>query len=113
MTTSPLPLELREGMQVWSYRVSHRTLVFRSFWQQGRDTATEVEFVSVLAMKTRSGYRDLVIREVQSDPEIEQLVDVPTPVSSRYLRLQLLAEGVPSGFVVCGDVRVREVRVDE
>ncbi|MEU8515611.1 hypothetical protein AB0C76_29145 [Kitasatospora sp. NPDC048722] len=113
MTTSPLPLDLHEDMQVWSYRVSHRTLVFRSFWTQGRDTATEVEFVSVLAMKTRSGYQGLEIRAAGPDPEIEALVDVPGPASPRFLRLHLLSGGVPSGFVVCGDVRVREVPVDE
>ncbi|MGW2254825.1 hypothetical protein ACWCXH_32270 [Kitasatospora sp. NPDC001660] len=113
MTTSPLPLDLQKDMQVWSYRASHRTLVFRSFWQSGDSTVTEVEFVSVVAMKTVSGYRQLAIREVDSDPEIEQLVDVPKPLSPRFLRLHLLSDGVPSGFVVCGDVRVREVPVDE
>jgi hypothetical protein len=113
MTTIPLPLDLPQGIRVWSYHVSHRRLALRGFPKPGESTVTEIEFVSVLGMKTRSSYQGLTIREAASDPEIAQLVDVPEPASPRYLRLQLLSMGVPAGFVVCGDVRLREVPVDE
>ncbi|TYC68805.1 hypothetical protein [Streptomyces sp. CB01881] len=105
----PLPLHLPRDMQVWSYQVSHRTLLFRSFWQSGDSTVTEIEFVSVLGMKTRSSYRGLTVREVAADPEIDRLLNLPEGPEPRYRRLHLLSDGVPAGFVVCGAVRVREV----
>jgi hypothetical protein len=104
-----LPLHLPKGMQVWSYQVSHRTLVFRSFWSPSDSTFTQVKFVSVLGMKTRSSYRNLTVREVAADPEIDQLLDLPGGLDPRFGRLHLVDDGVPAGFVVCGNVWVREV----
>ncbi|MEE1788630.1 hypothetical protein PUR71_37870 [Streptomyces sp. SP17BM10] len=57
--------------------------------------------------------RALAIREADADPGIAALVDVQEPASPRLLRLHLPGDGAPSGFVVRGDVRVREVPVDE
>ncbi|GAA1268807.1 hypothetical protein GCM10009665_66740 [Kitasatospora nipponensis] len=112
-TTAPLPLHVPREMRVWSYRSSHRTLVFRGFWESADTTVTEVECVSVVAMKTGPVYRGLTIREAPHDPEIAQLVDGPEPLSPRYHRLQLLSDGQPAGFVVCGDVRLHESPVDQ
>ncbi|QKW18433.1 hypothetical protein HUT16_04555 [Kitasatospora sp. NA04385] len=96
-------------MQVWSYQISHRLLVFRSYEKEGDTTATEIEFVGVVGMKTRSSYRSLTLQEVESDREMQDLVNIPDRLSHRFRRIRLLDGEEPAGFVVCGNVRVREV----
>ncbi len=106
-TGETLPLTFDRKFQPWLYRVSHRTLVLRSPVAAGPEPVIEIEFIDVLAMKTRLRYDRLLIEDAGRDrPEIEDFVDIPERHGSRYLRL-IVTDGVHEGFVVCGGFRVR------
>ncbi|MFD0278603.1 hypothetical protein ACFVHB_32495 [Kitasatospora sp. NPDC127111] len=102
-----LPLRIERAFRPWSYSVSHRRLVLRT-WDDGADGALEVEFLNVAAMKVRRSFDELRIVRAGEAPEIEEFADIPERNREIYHTL-LLSDATHEGFVVCGGMRVLRI----
>ncbi|MFJ6383625.1 hypothetical protein ACIQI7_26920 [Kitasatospora sp. NPDC092039] len=99
-----LPLRTERAFRPWSYSVSHRRLVLRT-WEDDQKPVLEVEFENVTGMKLRQTFADLYISEARTVPEIDEFVDIPK-VGRRLYRTLLLSDGTHEGFVVCSRMQL-------
>ncbi|MEU1287488.1 hypothetical protein [Kitasatospora sp. NPDC005856] len=99
-----LPLQTERAFRPWSYSVSHRFLVLRT-WEDAQKPVLQVEFENVAAMKLRATFDSLSISKARSDREIDGFADVPEQ-DRRMYRTLLLSDGTHEGFVVCSRVQL-------
>ncbi|MFD0408784.1 hypothetical protein [Kitasatospora sp. NPDC127116] len=100
-----LPLRTGRAFRPWSYSVSHRCLVLRT-WEDDTKPALELEFKNVLAMKLRRSFDQLHVSEVVDGvPEIDEFADI-SDEDREFFRTLLLSDGTHQGFVVCSRMQL-------
>ncbi|MFD4658161.1 hypothetical protein ACFWP2_21335 [Kitasatospora sp. NPDC058444] len=99
-----LPLRTERAFRPWSYSVSHRCLVLRT-WEDDTKPVLELEFKNVLAMKLRRTFDALYVSEVGGVPDIDEFADISEEDRELY-RTLLLSDGTHQGFVVCSRMQL-------
>lgn len=99
-----LPLRTGRAFRPWSYSVSHRRLVLRT-WEDSRQPVLELEFENVTGMKLRRTFEDLYVSEARAVPEIDQFVGLSDEDRELH-RTLLLSDGTHQGFVVCSRMQL-------
>ncbi|MFJ6777605.1 hypothetical protein ACIQOV_42765 [Kitasatospora sp. NPDC091257] len=94
-----LPLRTGRAFRPWSYSVSHRRLVLRT-WEDSQRPVLEMEFLNVTGMKLRRTFDNLVVSEGGALPEVDEFVGL-SDEDREFHRTLLLSDGTHQGFVVC------------
>lgn len=68
MTSGSLPWQFDRPFKVWSYQVSHSTLLLRSVQSNTRDARVDVMFRSVRAVRLGTNYPDLILNLLSREP---------------------------------------------
>ncbi|MGW7449673.1 hypothetical protein [Kitasatospora sp. NPDC054795] len=99
-----LPLRTGRAFRPWSYSVSHRCLVLRT-WEDETKPVLELEFKNVSAMKLRRSFDELHVSEADGRPEIDEFAGI-TENNREFYRTLLLSDGTRQGFVVCSRMQL-------
>ena len=101
--------EFDRPFQLWTFRVSHAELLFRSNRSQRHSTRMEILFKPVEALKVRASAERLVIRQIRGKAAERIASEVGVSLGGRATPdVFILDDGGPPMYVIAGVVAVRE-----